>query len=794
MKRYKKKILTWFSTYELNGKHALAFLVFSLFLFFSPLLFFGKILLNGDATYYAYPVAYFFSNFFGSPINPFTFSGYPVADAFQIGYFHPLYNIFFKFFDYLFAYHFLLFLDFALAGVFTYLFSRKIGLSTYAGLLASFAYTFAQFSIAWLGVISVANAVFLLPVMMYCILQIADLKKRFIFIFGLIVGIAFLGTHYQFIVISLLGGGIFLLFEIWQRWKAEKGFFSNLKPLFFLCTGAFLALLISLPQALHSLTFFGQSTREAILVYHGAPFIDLARYLIPTFDFPYISMLEFRPYIGIAPLFFAFLSMYAIYRKKITDKRALFFLWFFAITFVMSLELSPLLFVVKFLPFIKYFAEQARWMYLANFALVILSAYGLDFVLKNREVIVTEKVKRFFKNFSITVTVFFVSANLALLFLGQKLITFTQNYFDSYLYAKTTHLPIQYYHDIIEIMAKKAFLNVSFLNPNIILFIVFSALLYWLLKITERKTLFSNLMVLFVFFNMITVSLLTFNFADRSLISGTSHIADFIHSRQKSDYDYRAFGFLVPFVQYQKITAIHPEAEEESLIFAKESLMGNLNIFSEVPIVGGYDPMAFRRYQDLVTHLENTTAQKTIDEKISLFLSQLNLLSALNVKYVVSPYVLESSDLTLIFSEKVTNFNVPLYLYENKKVLPRFYLAKSVTFLREFDESGSFTKVIEARSDFSEVTFIECDKCMVTKTVGVSGTATLISESDKNIEMEVKSNSDQFLILSNQAVPGWQVTLDGNPVQIYYANHAYMAVSVPKGNHKVVFSYNPWKF
>ncbi len=787
MREFKEKIGNWFKTYELTDKHAILLLIFSVTLFFSPLLFFGKILLNADATYYAYPVAYFFSHYFGQPINHFLFSGYPVADAFQIGYFHPLYNFFYFFFDFIFAYHFLLFLDFAGAAIFTYLFTRKIGLSVYASLIASMAYTFCQFSIAWLGVPSMANAVFLLPAVLYCVLQISELKKSFIFIFGLIVGVAFLATHYQLIVMSLLASGVFFTFEMWQRWTRERSLSANLKFGFFFCLGILIALLISLPQALHSLNFFGQSTRVVILMYFGAQFIDIIKYFIPTWNIINISLTEFRPYIGIAPLFFALVGSFAIYKKKIIDKRASFFLWFFVVTFIMTLQYSPVTLIVKHLPFIKFFTDQSRWIYLTNFSLIIVGAFGFDFALKNPEVFYPDKVRKFFKWFLVCLTSLFILINLTLLFFGKKIIILILNYFDLHLYAKTTHLPLKYYHDIIELMVRKSFLNVSFLNPNVVLFILFMICLYFLLKISNRKVFFSNMVVLFVFVNMLAVSSLTYDLSNKSILLEKSHLAEFIHTRESSPEDYRVFGFAVPFGQYQKITAIHPEAEKEATIFAKEALMANLNVFSDTPIVGGYDPLAFRRYQDIVTLLEDTTARKTTDEKISLFLTQLNLLSAMNVKYIVSPYELKSNDLDLVFSEKVTSFNVPLYLYENKKVLPRFYLAKNVALLSENDEAGSFAKVTGAKSDFKDVTFIECDKCL---TSTGNGTATSVSQNANNIEISTKSNSDQYLVLSNEAVPGWQATVDGNSTRIYYANHAYMAVQVPKGEHKVVFSYN----
>lgn len=789
MKKNIEDLVSLLSTYKISNYQAIFFLSFLVILFFSPLLFFGKILLNADSTYLAYPSAYFFSHFFGSPINSFLFSGYPVTVAFEYGYFHPLYNIFYYLFDFIFAYHSLLSLDFIGAAVFTYFFTRKIGLSIYASLLASLAYTFSQLSIAWLGVPSVANAVFLLPVLMYSVLQIIDLKKKFIFIFGLILGFAFLATHYQFIIISLIGVGAFFIFEIFQRWNSRAKLATNIKPILFIFCGFVIAFIISIPQALSSLGFFGVSTRESILVYSSASHLDLFRYLIPTFNFPYVSLDEFRPYIGVIPLFFASIALYQVWSKNIKEKKALFFSVFFVFTLVASLKYSPFIFILKFIPLIKYFAVQSRWLYIGNFALVILAGFGFDFVLSKKDIFFTEKFKRLFSRIVAFILGLFVIANLTVIFFTNKFIIVLQNYFDSYMYSNTTGLPLSHYHGIIEVLANKLFYNVSFINPNVLLFIFSAVILYFLLSILPKMVLFSNLIILFTAINLFAVSAFTFNLTNKNLITEKSQIADFIYSKEKNNYDYRLFGFAVPFGQYQKITSIHPEAEKEATIFAKEALMGNMNVFSEIPIVGGYNPMAFRRYQNIVAHLENTTAKMTTDEKVSRFLSQLNLLSMLNVKYVISPYVLDSKDLKLVFSKKVTTFNVPLYLYENRNFLSRFYLAKNVVFIPENDEKGSFTKVTENKSKFSDVTFIECDNCKTNIEKEKMGTVNLLNIDNNGFELEVISEKNEWLVVSNEAVPGWFSTIDGNSTRIYYANHAYQAVFVPKGEHKVIFSY-----
>ena len=48
-----------------------------------------------------------------------------------------------------------------------------------------------------------------------------------------------------------------------------------------------------------------------------------------------------------------------------------------------------------------------------------------------------------------------------------------------------------------------------------------------------------------------------------------------------------------------------------------------------------------------------------------------------------------------------------------------------------------------------------------------------------------------FVIFSEPDFPGWQATLDGQPVPIYRAFGALRAVAAPAGTHEISFRYRP---
>lgn len=52
-----------------------------------------------------------------------------------------------------------------------------------------------------------------------------------------------------------------------------------------------------------------------------------------------------------------------------------------------------------------------------------------------------------------------------------------------------------------------------------------------------------------------------------------------------------------------------------------------------------------------------------------------------------------------------------------------------------------------------------------------------------------EKNSILFVPVSND--PGWTATIDGKEARIISANHSFMAIELPKGNHKISFGYSP---
>ncbi len=789
MKERLYNFINRFEQFTLDDHKALIILFSLTFIIFIPFLFLGKIFLDGDTIMYTYPIAYFLSSHSSVLINELSLSGYPITTAFHIGFFNPLYQFFFTVFNFLTGYHLILFFDFILAVFFTYKFLRLLKTSVQASFIGTIAFVFSQWSIVWMSSLNITHAIFLLPALFYCSLKIINGKSWYGLLFGLILGFAFLGTHYQYIQMALIGVGLFLLYDFVV--KFNQGFsHKDLFKIFLIFGGSsILGFLIGAPQIIKTLEFFPLATRSIYIVYQPVWPIDLIRYILPGFNIEGISVQEFLPYIGIVTLFFAFIAVFNIRSIKGNNYK-FFFLGLFIFSLLITLKYSPIFLLIKYLPLLEYFAQPARFLYLANFSLAILSAYGFDYLLFNRHLLESVKL-RYWTKFLVysSLAVIFLS-NLVYFFAGSKIIILIQKYFDSHMYAtRTGGLPLDYYHKVISVLIDKLFFNISLLNIDVIIFLLFSIGLYGVFFIKSRNQLFSNLCILLVVLNSIFFTFSNIKMGDKDILLKKPKIAEFINKAEPSPYSYRTFSLLVPLAQYQKILALNPKEHKEGYIFAREALVGNLHILSGIPIIGGYEPLGPRRYQKMLFLLENASGDISLDKRISGFYERLRLLSMMNGKYVVSPYKLSQEGLELVFSEEVTKFNVPLFLYKNKNFLPRVYFVKKPIFIKENQEKESFDQVTEKGIDFNNNTFIECDDCQSSNYVNNNDGLYITSRTDTSISLKTKSSSSKYLVFSNNFVPGWSAYIDGQEVKIYPANYIYQAIYVPQGEHIIVFSY-----
>ncbi len=73
----------------------------------------------------------------------------------------------------------------------------------------------------------------------------------------------------------------------------------------------------------------------------------------------------------------------------------------------------------------------------------------------------------------------------------------------------------------------------------------------------------------------------------------------------------------------------------------------------------------------------------------------------------------------------------------------------------------------------------------------INAKVNLIYHKPNEIEFEVTSNSNGFVVISDNYHSGWKAKIDGDFAKIFRANYIMRAIPVSSGKHKVVMTFRP---
>ena len=783
---------------------------------FFPQLFLGKSV-GGDSVLYFFPALSFFKQQILAH-HSFLWTrgilgGFPISLDLNGGYFSPINLLLFKYFSVGVAYNLALIIGIGLLFLFTYLFVRRLGISVTGSLLVAVAFSFGQQINIWSINLTVVNALFVLPLLLFCISKIASGRYAWILLGGLGVGYALLTGQPQWILMAFIGAGFYILYLLWPSIKTfsfSKYSLSPLKPLLGLVVMATIGVAIAWFQLYPSNQLGELSARAGGLSFQAAQLssqtpIDWLWYLFPNLEFKYLSAQEPTLYVGILPLIFAIFAVAALFKR---EKVIRFFSYFFLFGLLTALTYSPIFWLIHQLPVFNLFRGSNRWMYLGNFGLAVLAGFGFDaFREAGIPAHITDRVQKILLwIFSIAtgIAIFF---NAVFLIFSSKLIKFLDNYFDKHYYAHTTKLPIEHYHNVIASTVNATFYNLSFLNYKFTVPLTFIFVGYLLLHLlnSKNKLVWKYLTLIVITISVLNLITLDYNYHQSLTLANVesqSPVADFLRQQEGTNiHQVRVLTVLPGTGVDQKLDTpfYQSSTDNDDFEFERDLLFVDTNMTSGVDSIDGYDNLMPRRNSRILGILSSQTAtigqtlsteKISIDDKLKEIESRLPLLSMLNVKYVVSAYAFPANpSFPLVDTVYSTRFKIPIYLYENTKVLPRVYLANTPVFIGS-DELKNFDVIIDPKNDFSKNTFIECQTCGNFQNVpSPKDTVTVSDYEDGLLDLKVSTQSGRWLVFSESNLPGWKATIDGQPTTIYTSNYIFQTIYVPKGAHVVKWEY-----
>ena len=197
--------------------------------------------------------------------------------------------------------------------------------------------------------------------------------------------------------------------------------------------------------------------------------------------------------------------------------------------------------------------------------------------------------------------------------------------------------------------------------------------------------------------------------------------------------------------------------------------------------IGGYSAVKMNGIQELITN----NLYYPLKDKFPI---NLNIVSMMNVKYLISPNPLTHSSLILI--PHISRTSSFVYRFEN--FLPRGHFVSHVTVLPNPEDrlnylnSNKFSPVEEAILEES----IE----ILNKSSG-QNSAQLEQFEPGYLKWSIQSKAKSLFVISESYYkPGWTAYLNDIEVQVFRANHIHMGVLIPEGDHLLTLEFKPESF
>lgn len=161
----------------------------------------------------------------------------------------------------------------------------------------------------------------------------------------------------------------------------------------------------------------------------------------------------------------------------------------------------------------------------------------------------------------------------------------------------------------------------------------------------------------------------------------------------------------------------------------------------------------------------------------------LNLLGALNVKYINFRQGLSFEGLTPVFDGNSGT------VYENQKLLPKAFFVDSLVYAKTPNQAFDFISNPEV--DYSKVAVVE-NMTSVNTNVDPMSSVEITKYTGPEIELNIFRSKPGFLVLSEIFYPaGWVATLDGEKIEINKTNYVLRGMKIPAGEHKLVMEFRP---
>ena len=664
--------------------------------------------------------------------NPYSFSGNPHLANFQAAVFSP-FNLLFFILPFIDAWSLLILLQPLLAGLFTYLFLRKLKISKAGSLLGSITFMFCGFFVVWMPYGTLSMAIAFLPLALYAIEKSFEKAKLFpLILLPATLILSFFSGHFQ---ISLYLSAYTFCFLIFKSISTK-----NKKTALKILAAFIFGIIISLIQIIPSLDLYKHSVRSDLFSNQGAiPVSYLITAIAPDFFGNPVTRndwlsnyAEWASFIGIIPFTLALISLL---KRKNKDKK-LFFLFTGIGAVVLSLDtpLQALLANLKLPVFST--SIPSRIIVLFSFSFAVLAAYGLDSL---KEFLEKKELKKI-------IILLLVEISFILII-----------YFALFILKIIPH--------------EKTIIAARNLIIPTVLLILSSVLIILNLKIKWKLyvPVLLSVLILFTLTDSLRFAQKWVPFDAKELVFPDVPV---ISTMQKEIDNGRVYGKFGSYIDtYYRL----PSIEGYDPLYSKR-----YGEFLTSAKTGSYQPAI----KSLAVLDKNTKYADRV----------LDILGVSVIFHVIGDtgkewaYPVWKKDENNNYLYSVIYQDDKFQLYKNSRALPRAKLFYNYEIIKE--DKKIIKRFYSDKFDFRNTLILEEDPGIKAKTFpSIKSEAKITSYNPTKVTINTNSPQPALLFLSDNYYPKWKAKVNGKEARILRADYTLRAVPIPAGHSNVEFYY-----
>ena len=131
-------------------------------------------------------------------------------------------------------------------------------------------------------------------------------------------------------------------------------------------------------------------------------------------------------------------------------------------------------------------------------------------------------------------------------------------------------------------------------------------------------------------------------------------------------------------------------------------------------------------------------------------------------------------------------------IYERKNVLPRAFTTTSFQIVK--NDRQLLNKIYDPNFPLTTLLLEKEPSLQIQESETKIGLAKIVKYEPNEVDITTNNDYNSLLFLSDAYSKDWQSFIDGKKVPLLLADYALRSVAVPKGEHRITFSYQPRAF